>query len=172
MSESPWKIVVTSGTSGVLQEKLSSWPDIDIIAQSPEDNAGSMRPQNSSTHRENMMLHKHLLYFPMLDDRDRSIIVKHLAARRIPLLKTQLWGVLSSIKVVDNEEILELILDTYFRGILDQHVAKCALMWLLHSKRPLSKRELAEIMFIESEGDHGNDRPPDPLQFENLVVKL
>ncbi|KAF7937542.1 uncharacterized protein EAE98_001856 [Botrytis deweyae] len=172
MSEWPWKIVVTSGTSAVLLEELGNWPEIDIIAQSPEDSAGSMQPQNTHTHRENMMLHKRLSCFPTLDDHDRSIIVKHLAARKIPLLKTQLWGVLSSVKVEDSEEILESVLDSYFRGIPEQHVAKCALMWLLHSKRPLSNRELAEIMFLESEGDHGNYRSPDPLEVDNFVVKL
>ncbi|KAF7880797.1 uncharacterized protein EAF02_006688 [Botrytis sinoallii] len=172
MSEHPWKIVVTSGTSKVLLEELRSWPEVDIVAQSPEDYAGSMRPRNSLTHRENMMLQKYLLRFPRLGDHDRSIILKHLAAINIPLLKTQLWGALSSIKVEDSEEILESVLDSYFRGIPDQNVAKCALMWLLHSKRPLSKRELAEIMFLESENDRGNDRSPDPSEVDNFVVKL
>ncbi|TGO61908.1 hypothetical protein BELL_1139g00010 [Botrytis elliptica] len=172
MSESPWKIVVTSGTPAVLLEELGNWPEIDIIAQSPEDNAGSMQPQNSHTHREKIMLQKCLLCFPTLDDHDRSILVKHLAAIDIPLLKTRLWGALSSIKVEDSEEILESVLDSYFRGIPDQNVAKCALMWLLHSKRPLSKRELAEVMFLESENDRGNDRSPDPSEVDNFVVKL
>ncbi|KAF7897422.1 hypothetical protein EAF00_005650 [Botryotinia globosa] len=172
ISESPWKIIVTSGASEVLLEELGSWPEIDIIAQSSDDNVGSMQPQNPHKHRESIFLHKCLLSFPTLDDHDRSIIVKHLAARRIPLLKTELWGVLSSLKVNDSEGILESVLDSYFRGIPDQHVAKCALMWLLHSKRPLSKRELAEIMFLESEGDHGNYRSPDPLEVNNFVVKL
>ncbi|TEY37738.1 hypothetical protein BOTCAL_0513g00030 [Botryotinia calthae] len=172
MSEQSWKIVVTSGTSKVLLEELQSWPAVDIITQSPDYNQGSMQPQYSLAHGENMMLHKYLLCFPKLGDHDRSIMVKHLASRRIPLLKTQLWGVLSSIKVKDSEEILASVLDSYFRGIPDQHVAKCALMWLLHSKRPLSKSELAEIMFLESEGDHGKERSPVPLQVDNFVVKL
>ncbi|KAI9645787.1 hypothetical protein NHQ30_005220 [Ciborinia camelliae] len=172
MSERTWKIIVTGNTSKVLQEELRDWSEVDIVAQSPEGNAENAHSQDSLTHRENLLLHKDLLCLPGLSDHDRSIIVKHLVARRILPPKTPLWQILASLNVKDGEGVLESTLDSYFRCIPDQRVAKCALMWLLHSKRPMTKRELGEIMFLESEDNHRNQGTPSPTQVESFAVKL
>ncbi|RDW65062.1 hypothetical protein BP6252_10713 [Coleophoma cylindrospora] len=171
MFEVPWKILVTSRKPGELEQELLNWPTIEITQMSgnliQDYFDGATLDTNTFSnpsakwfrfYRLGDQMQQRLVQLKELEPIAHSIVWHQLKARfnapqeAIDFLSVVLepWEdpVLS--------EPLASIVDRVLRYAPNQRAVRRALMWLSHTMRPLSMKELVAIISIDNE-DFRND---------------